>query len=210
MTRFLFIIVLYWFVCSFWAAQKWNVQRFRKKKLIQLRKMDWRGEEKKQGDQLGDFWKMWFKPVQLEKEGKAAENYRGWGRILHAALVCMTDIYRRCVLSVIISSAVLSFAIWRWPLWWWLLCCVQLWLKKVTWESRIYHMSQKAALWGRVCKAYSDFHLISSLSFQSPPPSCCFLCPVSLSPWMRESQKVRAPVDGLLNGEWQSYWQTWD
>lgn len=153
---------------------------------------------------------MWFKPVQLEKKWKTTENYRGWGRILHAALVCMTDIYRRCVLSVIISSAVLSFAIWRWPLWWWLLCCVQLWLKKVTWGSRIYHMSQKAALWGWVCKSDPDFHLITSLSFRSPLLPFGFLCPVSLSPWMTESEKARAPTDGLLNGEWQGYWQMLD
>lgn len=124
----------------------------------------------------------------------------------------MTDIYRRCVLSVIISSAVLSFAIWRWPLWWWLLCCVQLWLKKATWGSRIYHMSQKAALWGQVCKADSDFHLITSLSFQSlSPPTLPPHTPLSSCvqyPCPREWQNPRRFE--LIKGEWQRYWQTLD
>lgn len=35
---------------------------------------------------------MWFKSVQLQKKRKAVESYRGWSRVLHAALVCVMDI----------------------------------------------------------------------------------------------------------------------
>lgn len=54
-------------------------------------------------------------------------------------------------------------------------------------------MSQKAALWGRVCKADPDFHLITALAFQSPPPP--LLLPVS---------SISVPMnEGILEG-WSS------
>lgn len=110
-------------------------------------------------------------------EGRQSRNTGDGAGFLYAAPVCMMDIYRQYVLSVIIFSAGLSFAIWWWPLWWWLLCCVQLWLKKVTWGSGIYHMSHKAALWRWVCKADAGFHSITSLSFLSKPqPISSFFC----------------------------------
>lgn len=87
-------------LCSFFVAEKWSVKWLKKRKVNQLSKNRLERGENKQGDQWRDFWKMWCKPVQ--KRWKAVESYRGWSKIVHAALVCMMDIYRRPVLSVII------------------------------------------------------------------------------------------------------------
>lgn len=60
--------------------------------------------------------KMWSNPAQWEWwvwEGRWGRNTRDGVRILHAAPVGMMDTYRQYMLSVLISSAGQSFAIWR-------------------------------------------------------------------------------------------------
>lgn len=103
-------------------------------------------------------------PGKCKEKGRWKRTTGDWDRILHAALLCRMDILGQCALSGVTTCAVLPLAVWRWPLWWWLLCCVQLWLQKMTWRSRIYHTSHKAALQRWVWKS-----LI-------PLTSSCFPC----------------------------------
>lgn len=72
--------------------------------------MDWKWGRGRAGRPVGRLLKNTAQLNAIRRQWGATGDSVG---ILHAALVCMMDIYRRCVLLVIISSAGLSFAIWR-------------------------------------------------------------------------------------------------
>ena len=69
-------------------------------------------EEKKQGDQLEDL-KNVVQTSAIAKEMEGCGELQGMELEFCMQLFCMTDVYRRYVLSIIISTAGLSFAIWR-------------------------------------------------------------------------------------------------